>query len=67
MEQNILDYQNEIELISTQIESTQNKIEIIRQFKDIKELDYVTVNTLINYIEAGGNKKHRIINIHWNL
>ena len=37
------------------------------EFKDIKELDSLTVNTLIDYIEVGGSKNRRIINIHWNL
>ena len=49
------------------MKNKQSKIEIIRESKEIKELDYITVNTLIDYIEVGGNKKHRIFNIHWNL
>ena len=49
------------------MDNSQSQVEIIRKFKDIKELDCLTVNTLIDYIEVGGNKNHRIINIHWNL
>ena len=67
LEQNILEYQNELELLSEQMKNKQSKIEIIRESKEIKELDYITVNTLIDYIEVGGNKNHRIFNIHWNL
>lgn len=67
LENDIADYQKEIDYLTSQIDNTNNKIEIIKRFKDIKELDSVTVNTLIDYIEVGGNKNHRIINIHWNL
>ena len=44
----------------------QDKYDIIRQFKDIQELDIVTVRNLIDFIEVGGNKNNRIIKIHWN-
>ena len=67
LEQNIVNYQNEIDYMSAQLANTQNQIEIIKQFKDIKELNYITINTLIDFIEIGGNKQNRIINIHWNL
>jgi hypothetical protein len=40
--------------------------DIISQFKNITELDRYTVETLIDYIEVGGNKNDRIIKIHWN-
>lgn len=40
---------------------------MIRRFTDIKALDRLTIGTLINYIEIGGNRNHRIINIYWNL
>ena len=67
LEQDITDYQKELDYITEQLEDTNNQLDIIRQFKDIQELDCLTVNTLIDYIEVGGSKNHRIINIHWNL
>ena len=67
LEQDIAEYQKELAYITTQIDSTDNQFDVIRQFKDIKELDSLTVNTLIDYIEVGGSKNRRIINIHWNL
>lgn len=67
LEQDIADYQKELDYITAQIANTSCQFDIIRQFKDIQELDSLTVNTLIDYIEVGGSKNHRIINIHWNL
>ena len=67
LEQDIADYQKELDYISAQIGSSNSQFDIIRQFKDIHELDSLTVNTLIDYIEVGGSKNRRIINIHWNL
>ena len=67
LEQDIADYQKELDYITAQIENTSCQFDVIRQFKDIKELDSLTVNTLIDYIEVGGSKNRRIINIHWNL
>lgn len=66
IEKSINSYQKEIENISNQILDSNSQMELLDQFKDIKELDYITVNTLIDYIEIGGNKNNRIINIHWN-
>ena len=67
LEQDIADYQKEIDYITSRIDNTNSQLDVIRQFKDIQELDYITVSTLIDYIEVGGSKNHRIINIHWNL
>jgi prefoldin subunit 5 len=65
--------QSQIEHLSNEISNIQakqglanNTKEIISQFKNITELDRYTVQTLIDYIEVGGNKTNRIINIHWN-
>lgn len=57
----------EIEEIKKKLSQSRNQLEVIKQYKDIQELDYVTVQTLIDYIEIGGNRNNRIINIHWNL
>lgn len=67
LEQDIEEYQKEIDYISKQLDDTNNQLNIIRQFKDVQELDSLTVNTLIDHIEVGGCKTCRIINIHWNL
>ena len=67
LEQDIADYQKEIDYINAQIDSSDSQLDVIRQYKDIQELDSLTVNTLIDYIEVGGSKNRRIINIHWNL
>lgn len=55
----------EIELQNNSVEK-QSKIEIIKKYKTINELDRNIIDTLIDYIEVGGNKNNRIINIHWN-
>lgn len=60
-------FRAEIDEITRKLSQSKNQIEVIKQYKDIQELDYVTVQTLIDYIEIGGNKNNRIINIHWNL
>ena len=59
----------EAELANVQLNQQikQDTNDIIHQFKDIKELDIVTVRNLINFIEVGGNKNNRIIKIHWNI
>ena len=57
---------NEIEKINQRQEHAENVKEIINEFKNIKELDRYTVQTLIDYIEVGGNRTDRVIQIHWN-
>ena len=39
----------------------------IEKWKDLQEPDYLTVSTLIDYLEVGGDKNNRIIHIHWNI
>ena len=46
---------------------TESRLETIKRFKDIRELDFETVQALIDYIEIGGNRDNRIINIYWNI
>ena len=67
LESNLQNIKNEIIETENLLNKSQNQIEIVSKYKDIKELDFVTVNTLIDYIEVGGNRNNRIINIHWNL
>ena len=52
---------------TTELNKSENRFEIIKRFKNIQELDYITVNALIDHLEVGGNKNDRIINIHWNI
>lgn len=66
LEKSISEYQKELEDISNQLLDNDSQVKLLEEFKDIKKLDYITVNTLIDYIEIGGNKNNRIINIHWN-
>lgn len=66
LEQEIEVFQKEIEDYTSRMSSAENRLKIINQFKDIQELDRLTVCTLIDYIEVGGSKNHRIINIYWN-
>jgi DNA invertase Pin-like site-specific DNA recombinase len=56
----------ELVTLNERMEHTENVKDVIRQFKDIKEIDRYTIQTLIDYIEVGGNKANRIIQIHWN-
>ena len=56
----------EIGRINQRKEQSDSIKDIISSFKDIKKLDRYTVETLIDYIEVGGNKNNRIIQIHWN-
>ena len=44
----------------------ESRLEIIKRFKDIRKLDFETIQTLIDHIEVGGNRDNRIINIYWN-
>ena len=67
LEQEIADYQMAIDAIAAQSDSNRSRLDVIRQLKDIQELDSLTVNTLIDFIEVGGSKNRRIINIHWHL
>ena len=46
---------------------TNSRLETIKRFKDIRELDFETVQALVDYIEIGGNRDNRIINIYWNI
>ncbi len=39
----------------------------IEKWKDLQEPDYLTISTLIDYLEVGGDKNNRIIHIHWNI
>lgn len=55
-----------LNIVLQQKEHSAEVKEIISEFKNIKELDRYTVETLIDYIEVGGNKNDRIIKIHWN-
>ena len=57
---------DEIAAVEARKAKSDNIKDIITEFKDIKELDRYTVETLIDYIEIGGNKHNRIIQIHWN-
>ena len=66
LEKTITGYQKELEEITNQLLDSDSQMELLGQFKDIEELDYTTVSTLIDFIEIGGNKNSRIINIHWN-
>ena len=54
------------EILQSQQEQSDSVREIIAKFKDIQSLDRFTVETLVDYIEVGGNKNNRIIKIHWN-
>ncbi len=57
--------EEQVEIKKRQTDS-ESRLEIIRRFKDIRELDFETVQTLIDHIEVGGNRSNRIINIYWN-
>ena len=56
----------QLEILQNQQEQSDSIKEIIAKFKDIQNLDRFTVETLVDYIEVGGNKNDRIIKIHWN-
>ncbi len=76
--------QVELETIKKQVELNQNRleeqrkdeadntrfVEMIKDYADIKELDEVTLNRLIQVIiiheDRTGDKVHRTIEIHWN-
>ena len=66
LENDVKKLNSQIDDIDYQLSNSKSQYELLQQFKDIEELDYTTVNTLIDYIEVGGNKNNRIINIHWN-
>ena len=61
------EYRKKLEEVREELGKSKNQTEVIRQYKDIQKLDYVTVQALIDYIEIGGSRNNRIINIHWNL
>lgn len=60
-------YTIELENISAQIKASESGPQMLGQYKDIRELDYTTVDALIDYIGVGGSKSNRVINIYWNL
>jgi hypothetical protein len=66
LEKKIQSKLDEIQRIQKRIDDDEDRTEIIREFKNITELDRITVQTLIDYIEIGGSRNNRIINIHWN-
>lgn len=67
LEEAVQDRMKQIDDIQFNMNHTTDKLSVIKQFKDITELDYITVQTLIDHIEIGGNKNNRIINIYWNI
>ena len=52
--------------LSDLISSRRSKIEMIKTYKGITSLDRNIVDTLIDYIEVGGSRYDRVINIYWN-
>ena len=67
IDQSITKMNQEIADLRDRVDHSRSTIDIVRQYKDIQELDFTTVQTLIDYIEIGGSKNDRIIKIHWNL
>ena len=62
----IAENQNSIENLYEQLNHTSRRSVLLNKFKNISALSFPIVQSLINYIEVGGSKNERTINIHWN-
>ncbi len=62
----VLFYNKEISEIDKKLSEEIKVDTLIENFKNIKKIDRIIVNTLIDYIEVGGTKNDRILVIHWN-
>lgn len=66
-EKQIAQYREDCEKTRERMNESQNQIDIIRRYKNIQKLDFVTADTLIDHIDIGGSRNNRIIHIYWNL
>lgn len=60
-------YKVDITEVERQIGNSANKIEIVKRFKEVAELDFETVQTLIDHVEIDGTRDDRVVNIFWNI
>lgn len=67
LELSLVETEEKKESLLHNIDKKQDKLELIRSNKHIDKLDAVTVDTLIEKVEIGGNRNNRIINIYWKL
>lgn len=67
LEETIQKDREALDVFLQQSDASTHRLDTIRQFKNIQDLDRSTVNILIDHIEVGGSKNHRIINIFWNV
>ena len=60
------EFSNKIAELEAQQNDSERIVNLIKSYRKLETLDVLTVTTLIDYIEIGGSKNNRIINIHWN-
>ena len=48
------------------INDTKDFYKLVEKYKNIEVLDRETINELIDYVEVGGTRNNRLINIHWS-
>lgn len=66
LEVSVRDTEYEIQVLKEKFKEKKDLLEFVKQYKDIEVLDRTTIDELIDYVEVGGSKTDRIINIHWN-
>ena len=60
------EFSHKIAELEAQQNDSERIVNLIKSYRKVETLDVLTVTTLIDYIEIGGSKNNRIINIHWN-
>ncbi len=60
------EYRDKIAKLETKQDDNERISALIEKYRKVEELDRLTINTLIEYIEIGGTKSNRLITIHWN-
>lgn len=66
-EENISRLNRNIEEITARQSSGRSCLEMIRRYKDIQNLSFDTVHTLIDHVEVGGDRSSRVVDIYWNI
>ena len=66
-------YETEVYNINAELKQVEKKLldnssraKLLEKYQTIQKLDTEVVNTLIDYVEIGGTKYNRIVNIYWN-
>lgn len=56
----------ELQSLVEKINDTKDFYKLVEKYKNIEVLDRETISELIDYVEVGGTRNNRLINIHWS-